>query len=312
MSQYDVAIGMDSSTLDKGMKQLYANQQAREKLFQGVHEDTLMSAKYTASWTVQSSPTFVLSPPSAQTWTGSIDLEGKHPTSVLPTQNIFQLKFPLSAQYKLANKASISGTADVIVIAQATIQGSVLTLVPLSLWLDESRMRAWDKLILNMIINKVLQKTQATLSGINIPPLSFALPETNATIHLTPPQVTLTDSLLVLVASQASRGHVDLDGAVFPANQPLFVLLSPSLIEEMAQDLAKTKLEGQTYSVGPEKYGKFLSYSASATLNHVNNIIAHSENMTKLSADIAFSFSAELRPFNIGGPCAVTAATHQL
>jgi hypothetical protein len=60
MSQYDVAIGLDKSTLNKGAGELYASPTARAKLLQGSQHGTheVTRKPYSASWDIQGAACF--------------------------------------------------------------------------------------------------------------------------------------------------------------------------------------------------------------------------------------------------------------
>lgn len=303
MSQYDVAIGMDSSTLDKGISQLYANSQAREKLFKGVQEGTQGSLKYTANWDIQAAPTFILTPPPDDKWSASINNQGKHPTVAdKPSQNTFQLVFPqFHAEYLSGSADPVSGTTEVIVFAKVAIQGDKAAITPLAVWLDESKMSTWDRLILNQILKQVLQKAETMLSGMQIPLLSFPL--SGADINLTSPQVTITGSQLVLAASLSSKGSVDINGVTWP-QQPLFVLMSADIINQVVGELARDLTGKTTTGSGDKSGGK---YSYTAQLEQIRGIGVQPNDLTKINANAIFAFTTDVEV--LGVPCSLTSAT---
>lgn len=308
MSQYDAAVGLDSSTLDKGASQLYADPGARDKLFKGSETGTLNKLQYKAVWDIQAPPTFKLSPPPADLWAKSIDGTGNNPDAgKRPTENAFQLVLPqFEASYTLGSAKPVSGTTEVIVFATVSIQDNKATIAPVSVWIDESKMKGWDKFILNkVILARILPQAQQMLAGITIPPLSFS--KSGASIDLTPPVVTIQNNQLVLAASIKSKQTVDIAGVQWPS-QPLFLLISPDLLEHTASDLAQANLLHQTFSDDGD-YKSVLKYSWEAKVNSVDSITSHADDRTKLSAKVGFGFSATMKPLGIGGPCAVTAAT---
>src|SRR5262245_44424129 len=99
MAKFDVAIGMDSSTLNTGTAQLYADPGAREKFFKGQDSGTFSDLPYTVTFDVQAAPTFDLAPGADITalWPKSIDNTGKNPTGPLPSSNLFVLTLPTFA-----------------------------------------------------------------------------------------------------------------------------------------------------------------------------------------------------------------------
>ncbi len=308
MSTFDAAVGMDESTLNHGASGLFANPQARQQFFKGSQSGSLGKLQYTVTFDIQAAPTFVLSPPPLDRWTKSINDKGKNPAAGdLPAgNNVFQLHFPqFLGQYTMAG-ASKSGTAEVYVTCTFTIDGSKLTLKPLAIWLDESKMKDWDKAILNIILMQVLQQAEKMLAGLDIPPLSFS--ESGVQISMTPPAATIADGHLVVAASLSSKGSVDLTGATWPAEQPLFILLSSDLLTKVATEGAQSQLVGQEFT-GNGSYEKVLSYDWKAKVNSVSGITPTASDMTKVSANVGFGFEATLKPLGIGGPCAISAAT---
>jgi hypothetical protein len=300
MSQFDAAVGMDKATLDRGFAQLYANPEAREKFFKGTQEGQQGTVKFTANWDARAAPTFVLEPPPPDKWAASINADGKNPKPEdIPTRQAFQLTFPeFYGESVIGTAAPVSGTTEVIVFATLAVEGDKLTIRPASVWLDESKMKNWDKFILNQVILKqVLQQAQKMLAGLNIPPLSFS--EAGATIELTPPVVEITQGLLVVAASLKSKGTVDVSGATWPS-QPFFVLMSKDLITQTVQGLSKSLME-KPFS-GDGKY-KGASYDYTLQPKTLGSISW--TNLPKISAGITFAVAASV---SISDPCALTSA----
>ncbi|MFK7695467.1 hypothetical protein [Paenibacillus sp. HJGM_3] len=308
MSQYDVAVGLNSTTLDKGAAQLHADPGARAKFFKGTETGTFNKLTYTADWDIQAPPTFDLSPPPADQWAQSIDSSGNHPDAgARPTVNAFQLVMPtFAASYTMGSAQPVSGTTKVVVFATLAIQDSKATFYPASIWLDETQMKGWDKFILNkVILPRILPQAQQMLAGLTIPPLSFS--QSGVSIELTPPIAAIQNNQLILAASLKAKQTVDITGVQWP-NQPLFLLLSPTLLENAASELAQSQLVNQIFSDNGD-YKSVLKYEWEAKVNSVDSITTHADDRTKLSANIGFGFTATLKPLGIGGPCAVTAAT---
>lgn len=310
MSQYDVAIGINHDTLDQGFSELYTNQKARNKLFKGEQQGEQSSLKYTANWDVQQSPTIILSSPSQEQWLNSIDQTGQHPNQEsLPTTEAFQLVFPqFKAEYTMGDAQPVSGITKVIVFVQVSLQQNQLSFNPLSVWFDQSKLSGWDQLIINgVILKEVLGKAKTMLSGINIPSLSFAA--SSVTLELTEPLVSIENSLLIMAASLKSKAKVDISGVKWPENQPLFILMSPDVVTHIAQSISQT-IVGQTFADKGKKSG--MNYEYSAKIDIIDSISSNNNDMTKISANLGFSFQATLKPLDVGGPCAVSAATSSI
>jgi hypothetical protein len=310
MSTFDAAVGMDHTTLDGGIAQLYAAPDARAKLFKGSESGESGGLQYTASFDILAAPLFDLAPGPAITarWPASIDQTGSQPKGPLPTTNLFVLTFPsFEAKATIGTSKPVEGTAnDVTVFCTVTIADGVATLKPLSVWLDESHMTGWDKLILNgVILKKVVTTAQQMLAALKIPPLTFT--ESGITVDFMPPVVTIQGGMLVLATSLTSTNRIDLTGFTWPA-KPLFVLVSGNAITKIGNDALKTKLAGTSYSDSGSVAGGTAKWDASATIKSAT-MSSDESDRTRVSASIGVEFSAELKPFGIGGPCAIGAAT---
>jgi len=310
-AQYDIAIGLNHTTLDKGVSQLYSNQDARQKLFQGDESGTNSGISYKATWNIKAAPTFNLTAPTEAIWKASINDKGVNPTSAMPTNNVFQLVFPsFEASLSLGGATPVIGTAEVIVIGQISISGNVLSIAPLSIWLDQSKMSGWDKFILDQIVLKnVLLKAEALLKGINIPPLSFS--KSGITVAFTNPLAAISNGQLIMAASLQSKKTVNIDGITWP-QKPLFSLVSKDVMTSVAtQAVDKLGIVGEEKK-GDGDYKSLIKYSYTAKLDSITEITPNTSDMTKISAKIGFGFSATADPLGIGGPCAISAATSSM
>ncbi|NEW06829.1 hypothetical protein GK047_12490 [Paenibacillus sp. SYP-B3998] len=303
MSQFDVAIGIKKETLDQGASQLYADQQVRSRIFKGSTE----IKGGTASWDIQQAPTFTLEAPPQNRWNQSIDSSGGNPKPEdRPVANAFQLVFPQFAAQYVKGKSTVSGTTEVVVFATLDEQqdNSKLTIKPVAVWLDESKMTGWDKFVLNQIIlTQVFVKASELLSGLSIPILHFS--KQGIQLDFTPPLITVADQLLLMAASLKSKGSVDITGVSWP-DKPLFFLLSRDVIQSAAQQKVATM---PPYS-DSGKYG-VLSYEFSASLRGVD-VSLDAGNAPHASAKLNYDFSGALKPFGAGGPCAISAGGKSL
>jgi hypothetical protein len=215
------------------------------------------------------------------------------------------LTFPkFAAQLALGTAKPVSGTADdVRVFCTLAVADGSVTLDPVSIWLDESRMAGIDRLILNQMLKKVLRKVEALLAGLKIPPLSFS--KEGITVELTPPVAGIADGKLVAAVCLKSNGQPDLGGAAWPA-KALFALVSGGAITAIARQALDAKVVNKEHHASGSITGA--SWSATAKCNSAA-VTSDATDRTKLSAKIGFGLSAELKPLGVGGPCAVGAAT---
>jgi len=68
MSTFDVAFGMDASTFNKGILQLFAKPEVRNKLFKGSKSQPTVLGTVTLSWDILDAPNFILAPPTDSQW----------------------------------------------------------------------------------------------------------------------------------------------------------------------------------------------------------------------------------------------------
>jgi len=309
MATFDFALGMDHSTLDHGVAQLFNDKKARETFFKGEKSGkTDQGLTYDVSFDIGAAPQFSLAPDDVlkALWPQSIDIHGKHPSGPLPAQNLFILTLPeFSGDLTVGTAPKLHGsTANVRVFSTLSVVDGVATLAPQSIWIDEAHFNGWDKFILNgVVLPAVLTKAQALLAGLKIPKLSFS--RDGVQVDLMPPDGAIVSGLLILASSLPATGKIDLAGAVWPT-KALFVLASGGAITSIAQSAVDAKLVGHEF---PEQ-GNITGgeWDAEAKVNTAT-VVSDAQDRTKLTATIGFGLSGELKPLGIGGPCAVTGAT---
>jgi|GEM_PF-1775853 len=316
MSLYDVALGLQAPVLNQGSAQLYADPQARQKLFQGTKSGQFEGSAYTAGWDILAAPTFALSPPDAAHWGQSVTDQGTNPPAgSQPPANAFQLiASQFSAQFQVGKAPPLKGTTEVQiygtvgVVQDPASKAYLARLSPVSVWLDESQMPGWTQAILNLIIGFILKTAEDMLKGWAIPALTFSKEVDGVTVTVAlaePPVVAVDQSRLLLAACLQSRGKpVDISGVQWP-EQPLFALVTPNVLQEVVAQVS-AQLKGKQLSKSGD-YKSLLSWDASATIGDLS-VTQDPSDMTKLTASVQASFDATLKPLGIGGPCAVSAA----
>jgi hypothetical protein len=200
----------------------------------------------------------------------------------------------------------VSGTADnVHAFCTLAVADNTVTLTPASIWLDESRMSGIDKVILNKMLQQVLIKLQHMLHCLQIPPLSFT--QEGITVDLTPPVAAIVSAKLVAAACLKSNGSPDIGGATWP-DKALFALVSGSAITSIAQGALNTKLVNKEFNRDGSVAGGTAKWDATAKCTSAT-LTSDATDRTKVTAQIGFGLSAELKPLGIGGPCSIGAAT---
>ena len=285
-TNYDVALAMNAATLNAGMLSFYGKLDARSQLFTGSVSQGTALGNAVVTWDVQASPTFVLAPPTAAQWAAA--LKPEVPVPPMPTTNAFDLQLgSLNATLSLAGSAPIGGTTSVDVFATVTQTGDKISLTPVAISLDESKMTGWDKIILNGVLLPALFKAvTALLAGITLP----AIPAF-AGITLGTPTIVVEQSLLLAVACLSTGGDVNIDNVTWP-QQPLFLQVSSSVINGAASYFAAALSGAQTRGSFSGDYGVFsanASYSASIT---GVTATASATDLTVINASITASAQA--------------------
>ncbi|MEM9556466.1 MAG: hypothetical protein AAGC60_19570 [Acidobacteriota bacterium] len=304
MSQFDVALGMDETTLDQGIAGVFANPDANQKIFHGSTSGERHGVKYKVKWSLHESPTIDLTPPSDAEWTASIDVDGKKQTGSPPLHTFQLLCDSFTGKLTLAG-APVKGTAKVAVFAQAAIHGDTLTITPLSVWVDATP-TGWNEAYIVTAIKMVLRQMGEMLAGIDIPPLSFT--DEGVTISLTDPVLAITEGStprLVLAASLVSKGSVDIVGVTWP-DKSLFLLFSDDLVQNVV-DQVQDQLVGQE-TKGSGTKDKVLAYDYTAK---VTSFSARQQNAdkAKLDASVGFGLDANI---TAAGVCPISAATSNM
>jgi hypothetical protein len=273
MSTFDVAFGVNASTLDKGVGQLYAKPEVRNKLFKGSKSESTPLGTVTLSWDILAAPNFILEPPSDDQWQKAQKKQAGGKDVPKPALNGFQVHFPqFNASYSIDGKPGPGGTTDLYVYASVTVQddpqgqsAGIVTLSVAGIGLNESYFSKWDKFIFNKILlPQIFSVADQMLSALKINGLSYE------GVKFAHPTAIIANSMLVAAAVLDSKSATDLNGAVWP-QKSLFVLFSADLAQ-VAADTVTKQFDGVNKS-GDGDYKGLASYKYSATLNHVKNTI---------------------------------------
>lgn len=285
MSTFDVAFGMDASTLDKGIGQLYAKPEVRNKLFKGSKSQKTELGEVTLTWDILAAPNFILTPPSDEQWQKAQKKQVDGKDVPKPVTNGFQIHFPqFNASYSVDGKMGAGGTTEVYVYASVNVQDDpqhsstgIVSLSVAGIGLDESGFSIWDKFIFNKILlPQIFATADQMLQTIKIGSLSYA------GVKFDHPAAVIAGGMLVAAAVLNTRTATDLGGAVWP-QKPFFVLFSPDLIRIIAGNAVKN-FDGKTVS-GKGDYKGLASYQYQATLNHIVPTITP-QNLPKVQVQI--------------------------
>jgi hypothetical protein len=286
MSTFDVACGMSAAALNKGVGQLYARPEVRQKLFRGSKAESTALGAVTLTWDILAAPAFILTPPTAGQWQKAQKKQAGGKDVPQPAANGFQVRFSqFNASYSVNGGTGVAGTTDLRVYAtvnvrddlQQTDAGAVILSVA-GIGLDETKFSQWDRLIFNKILlPQLFTTTDQMLGTVKFRNLAYK------GVELAHPAASITDDMLVVAAVLNTKSATDLSGAVWP-RKSVFTLLSPDLIQKAAAVYAKT-LVGPVGKPGTGKYLKVFDYQYRATVSQVDMAVDGS-TLPKISAKI--------------------------
>lgn len=310
---YDLAVSLTENALNTGFTGLFADPDARTKIFKGSKTITTPFAA-TASWDIQAAPTVTIGPPDDQTWTWSVDAAGKHPATPVPpipndstpiespplakpSVNPFVLFFSVfHAEIATASGPLLSGTGTVRVVATATMgDGGKASFTAQSIWIDLTKIGTLDQGILTQIIlPDVLTKVNAMLQGITLIPPSITVK--SVTLGLTAQALTIANGRFTMTAQLASGS-----GAKTLATMPtddVVVLMTPELLTQVANG----NIAGTTNSDSGSSNGSDWQYTYT-----VKSVTMNGADSGPVTAAVGLTMSAGVSI--LGGICAASTAT---
>ncbi|MBX2828933.1 MAG: hypothetical protein KTR22_12275 [Flavobacteriaceae bacterium] len=270
MGNFDMAIGIDGTTMDQGSSTLYSK--LYPKLFTGSQEIKLEGIEFKVSWNVKSAPTFTLSAPTNGKALLKAHLMGdafRYPVdtnTMVETymssmaDSTFQMNMSDVEMTVSSSSHSATDKVDVTIVVEASSTGGKMTLNPIKATGKTSNPS--DQALINaVILPQAMKMAGSILSGIDLPPLSFG------GISLTAPALIVSDNHIVALANLAGKS---VPSAPFPSTWPssaFFALLSSDAKVEMAK-LSTKYIEGKSFG----KSGKLgfkigdLHYNAKITM----------------------------------------------
>lgn len=313
---YDLAVSLTEGALNTGFTGLYADPDARTKIFKGSKTITSPFAA-TVSWDIQAAPTVTIGAPDDQTWTWSVDAAGKHPAQPVPSipndltpvespplakpsVNAFVLFFSaFHAEIATTSGPLLSGTGPVRVVGTATMaDGGKASFTAQSIWIDLRNIGTLDQVILTQaILPDVLSKVNGMLQGITLIPPSITVK--NVTIGLTAQALTIANGRFTMTAQLASGS-----GAKTLATMPtddVVVLMTPELLTQVTNG----NIAGTTNSDSGSSLGSNWQYRYT-----VKSVTVNTSDSGPVTAAVGLTLSAGVDI--LGGICAASTATSGL
>ncbi|MCP4217038.1 MAG: hypothetical protein GY765_20490 [bacterium] len=276
MNEFDVIIGMDSSTINKAIAQLYNRSDLRNRVFKGSVSQPIMGVTVTADYDVQQAPlVYLQSLTNAKDWQQCIKADGSAPQ---PTSNSFFLNFP---KLKITQTTPQSQEATIYVktICTANISGNTLTFKAVAVLIDFSGLNQNTVTMYKaMIIPKVLQMANSIVSGISLPSLNFE------GISLTTPGISIQSERLIVASNLSGRALTPIGSSGWP-DKPFFILCSPRMLQQLG-NVAAGQAKGKNFSTSGSKGFTVgdASYSAGGTINSIS--VSPSPDLTVMNCRI--------------------------
>jgi hypothetical protein len=313
MSTFDFALGIQLSTINTGISELYANDVARRTLFMKSMKIGEPAFSLEAAYDIRSVPVFSFSPAAtaADRWAKSIDTTGFNPETPMPTRDLFVLTIPsFYAEMVRKSGARASGTAtDVTVFCTFGFKGNSLSFKALSVWVDQTAFSSFDEdLMSGEILPELLERLDTMLEGMSISLLSFK-PQ-GVKIDLMPPVAILSATQLVVASSLTSTKVLDVSGFTWPS-EPFFVLVSGRAVKQVAEDAAKKMLVGKSFEGKGSVAAGTATYSGKVSVNQFS-LNMDGTDMTRATVTMAVGLDGEMNTLDLGGPCSSGAATANL
>ncbi|GKS92070.1 hypothetical protein [Acidovorax sp. SUPP2539] len=306
MSSYDVALVLDAGTLNQGMTQLYANAQAKQKLFQGVQDVGQMGIT-TVSWSIDAAPQFVLAPPTTTQWNDPNTFvpsgETKPPA---PTDQMFQVQLAsVSTTFNMQSGPPSPLKFSFTLFAQVTVSDNQIQLGSVAvLPINPS---GATEFMLQVICGIIYTKVQALLQGYKIPP---SIPVEGQSF--TPPVMTVTGSHLVLASNLVANGTPDISGVQWP-QQALGVLVGRNLLSAMVAEYSSAivqKMDAAQVNASDSNWTG--SYSLDGGIRNASIAVASTLPNINITATFAATASVGVSWWLVPAACALEAASNLL
>ncbi|MFD0268017.1 hypothetical protein ACFVGY_15760 [Streptomyces sp. NPDC127106] len=299
---FDLAVGFTPSALNKGLTQLHTS---HRDVFKGTEKKNYGDVAYVATWDLVQPPTLRLGTLPGGLWEKSI----KAPkVKELPATGVLLLEFSeLKAEAWPEGHESdkVGGTGPVRVVCHATVKDKALAIEPLAAWLDQQSIDARDRrIVVHQLVPSVLAMAGKLLSGLHIPTTEIF----GTKLDLEPALVDVAGSHLVL-AAKAEVGEAaatGLAGHTWP-DKDIFLLGSRGFVTGVLDAALHAHQGTEVYN--EQKGPDLCNVRLKAKFENAKNLVLDAADLTTCSANVLFSYSAEVFLFGPeGSGCSLTKA----
>lgn len=283
MSNYDLLVGLNQDRLNLITQQAYSSDSLKQSLFSGGESGSYSGISYSLNWQVGSAPELSLREPTSDEWGQAIKEDGK---TIAPQTGAFMVDIQKLSLKLKTDTENLDTTIPVQAICTAGTHGNSLVISALAVIVNLSNASDLDRFVISkVLIPGILKMLNQTLSGLQIPSISFG------GISLTPPVVELKDKYLLAAFNLVKDGTPSIGNAQIPSDS-FFALLSNELVQSAVDYEVRTNIQGQQFNKsGSEGAAGFsASYHAWGKINGLS--LKTTSNPVQLTADASISMSA--------------------
>lgn len=304
-SSYDVAIVMDSTTLNKGFQGLYMSRD-KEKIFSGNEPIEKIDIK-SVDWSIDASPTFTLSPPTQAQWDDESTFFLGGTKLQNPRPDMFQVelsKFSVTLNLDQGSPNRLSFSA--LIFVDVAIKDKKVQLNPLAV-LPTNVSNPLSEASLQVVAGIAYAKVADLLAKYTIPN-SIAIEGQD----FTPPVVAVTGSHLIVASNLVATGKPDISGVTWP-EQSLAVLASRNLLTALVNKFSAKiiqKVDNKSVSYNGSNWAG--SYSIDGGISNPSIKVDSTLPNIDVSATISATASLGVSWWLVPAACAMESASNLL
>lgn len=261
MSTFDVAIGLDQTSINGVISQLFDNATLKAKIYQGnVTKDISPLGNVSLTYTVNAAPTIVLAAPAKSDWDKALPADGP----AYPASNAFQLSLSnVTVEFTVASAKPVTAMGSISVYGTLSVANDLLNLNVQKVLLDETDFSAVDQLIVNgIIIPQALEIAHNTVSGVaipRIPTFNQSIGGKTVALEFQDPVAGILDEQLIIATAIEGNAAPSLSGFTPPANKGMYLLSGINPINKVLG----TVMAGYNSSGNPKTGGSAFNAEAS-------------------------------------------------
>ncbi|MFE2435474.1 hypothetical protein [Streptomyces sp. NPDC059409] len=302
----DLAVGVTSATLDRGLRQLHAG---HRELLRGDHGEVVSGIRYSLGWDLREPPRISLGAPDPARWDKTWKQAG---VSTLPSSGVVQLVMP-SLWLRWAPEGGTSRELSCTVAVSArllAVDGGVRADL-LGVWMETPPTDRNDRTVLKrVLVPRLLKRGGDLLKALRLPAQQFL----GESVDLTPVLVDVTDRYLV-VATGPRPDPASVSAVDWPTGKEVFCLVAPALLKRLVNAAAQQEADKHEPVVDvDETLAGVLRATLKAYFRGLKDLRVDARNPTRLTAgvDIAWKGGVTLFPIAPGEGCALVEATQNM